>query len=178
MNSITAPTATAHENAACKSLGTPGWCRARLFVRGCPSPELPSSAANGQASDSGRHEPPPLRFLHSLLRGPACSGRALRDGQQAGGSPVYESGLGRMPQIRNPTHRMPQLLLCLAGRSVMARRVAAASRELETSMLPLAQIAERTGFPSAAHFSTAFKKKTGLSPREYRAQRRGLRAAR
>jgi len=60
----------------------------------------------------------------------------------------------------------------------LARRVAAASRELETSMLPLAQIAERTGFPSAAHFSTAFKKKTGLSPREYRAQRRGLRAAR
>jgi len=53
-------------------------------------------------------------------------------------------------------------------------RIAAACHELEKSALPLARIAEQTGFPSAAHFSTVFKKKTGFSPRDYRALNRRL----
>lgn len=54
----------------------------------------------------------------------------------------------------------------------LTRRIAAACRDLEMSALPLARIAEQTGFPSAAHFSTVFKKKTGFSPRDYRALNR------
>lgn len=50
----------------------------------------------------------------------------------------------------------------------LACRLELARRLLGDSVLPLAEIAERTGFPSAAHFSTVFKKKTGLSPRAFR----------
>ena len=50
----------------------------------------------------------------------------------------------------------------------LACRLQLAQRLLADSALPLAVIAERTGFPSAAHFSTLFKKKAGLSPRDYR----------
>jgi len=54
----------------------------------------------------------------------------------------------------------------------LSLRIAAASRSLETSALSLAEIAEQTGFPSPAHFSTIFKKKTGLAPRDYRTAHR------
>lgn len=54
----------------------------------------------------------------------------------------------------------------------LARRLEAACRSLEASAASLSKVAEMTGFPSAAHFSTVFKKKTGLSPRDYRAAQR------
>ncbi len=54
----------------------------------------------------------------------------------------------------------------------ITRRLAAACRSLEASTASLSKVAEQTGFPSAAHFSTVFKKKTGLSPRDYRAAQR------
>ena len=56
----------------------------------------------------------------------------------------------------------------------LSRRIAAVCHSLEASTLSLSQIAEQVGFPSAAHFSTIFKKKTGVTPRNYRAgHRRG-----
>lgn len=51
-------------------------------------------------------------------------------------------------------------------------RLQLAQRLLVDSELSLAEIAERAGFPSPAHFSTLFKKKTGLSPRDFRSGRR------
>jgi len=52
----------------------------------------------------------------------------------------------------------------------LACRIAAACFSLENTSLSLSAIALRTGFPSPAHFSTVFKKKRGLSPRDYRIQ--------
>ena len=50
-------------------------------------------------------------------------------------------------------------------------RMAAASQYLLSTALSVTEISERTGFSSIEHFSAAFRRFTGLSPREYR--RRG-----
>jgi DNA-binding IclR family transcriptional regulator len=51
----------------------------------------------------------------------------------------------------------------------LMRRLHAAQQFLECAELSQAAIAKRTGFPSATHFSTVFKKKFRMSPRDYRA---------
>ncbi len=47
-------------------------------------------------------------------------------------------------------------------------RLEAAERLLLNSMLPLSEIAAKTGFYDASHLSNTFKEKTGKSPSEYR----------
>jgi hypothetical protein len=47
-------------------------------------------------------------------------------------------------------------------------RITAACRMMQSSTLPLAQIAAETGFADQAHFSRVFKRQTGKTPREYR----------
>ncbi len=51
---------------------------------------------------------------------------------------------------------------------VARRRIELAGELLRTSGLPIADVAARTGFSSAAYFSTVFRRHTGFSPREYR----------
>jgi AraC family transcriptional regulator len=51
---------------------------------------------------------------------------------------------------------------------VARRRIEVASELLRTTALPIADVAARAGFNSAAYFSTAFRRQTGRSPREYR----------
>ncbi|MDO4284695.1 MAG: helix-turn-helix domain-containing protein [Eubacteriales bacterium] len=48
------------------------------------------------------------------------------------------------------------------------RRIGRAVDLIRTTELPFHEIAQRSGFVNTAHFSTAFKKATGKSPREYR----------
>ena len=50
-------------------------------------------------------------------------------------------------------------------------RMAAASQYLLNTELSVTEIGERTGFSSIEHFSAAFRRFTGLSPREYRKQK-------
>ncbi len=47
-------------------------------------------------------------------------------------------------------------------------RMAAACQHLENSGLSVTEIAERVGFSSIEHFSNAFRRSMGLSPRQYR----------
>lgn len=45
-----------------------------------------------------------------------------------------------------------------------------AMRELESGQRPLPLVAQRCGFADAAGFREAFKRWTGMTPREYRVQ--------
>ena len=58
------------------------------------------------------------------------------------------------------------------GAYVRKLRVEFACRQINTAHLPLAQIALSAGFSSQAHFCTAFKQLTGMTPSEYRKFRR------
>ncbi|MFC4077815.1 helix-turn-helix domain-containing protein [Salinithrix halophila] len=51
-------------------------------------------------------------------------------------------------------------------------RLRHAKKFLETTSLPIGQVAARTGFSDANYFSRIFKRQTGLSPRAYRDQKK------
>lgn len=57
-------------------------------------------------------------------------------------------------------------------RYVLERRVAHAQRLLLRGALPVADVARATGFRGASHFAAAFRQQLGVSPSEWRAQRR------
>jgi len=63
-------------------------------------------------------------------------------------------------------------------RFVVEQRVAAARRLLETSDLPIVEIALGVGFSSQSHFGVAFRQVTGESPARYRRAQRGRHARR
>lgn len=58
-------------------------------------------------------------------------------------------------------------------RFVVEQRIAAARRLLETSDLPIVEIALGVGFSSQSHFGVAFRQVTGESPARYRRLQRG-----
>lgn len=51
---------------------------------------------------------------------------------------------------------------------VLTLRVNEARKLLKTTELPLSEISERLGFENSAYFSNCFKKRTGVSPSEFR----------
>jgi transcriptional regulator GlxA family with amidase domain len=55
-----------------------------------------------------------------------------------------------------------------AGQSGCGQRVSLAEELLETTSLPVEQIAERVGYRSAAVFREQFAARRGLAPRDYR----------
>jgi AraC family transcriptional regulator len=62
---------------------------------------------------------------------------------------------------------------CSIGAYVRRLRVDHAARELSRTEVPLTEIALACGFFDQSHFSTVFKRHTGLSPAEYRKVCRG-----
>ena len=55
---------------------------------------------------------------------------------------------------------------------VLAQRIAHTQGLLERSALPIAAVAQAAGFRGASHFAAAFRQRVGISPSEWRAQRR------
>jgi AraC family transcriptional regulator len=53
---------------------------------------------------------------------------------------------------------------------VVSRRIAAAKEWLHDGALPLAEIAQRSGFASASHFAATFRQRVGVSPSQWQAQ--------
>ncbi|MFV8242738.1 helix-turn-helix transcriptional regulator [Mycolicibacterium peregrinum] len=53
---------------------------------------------------------------------------------------------------------------------VLERRIARAQTLLLTTALSISDIATKVGFPNRSHFATAFKRRVGISPSEYRAK--------
>jgi AraC-like DNA-binding protein len=49
-------------------------------------------------------------------------------------------------------------------------RIEKAKSLMENTDMPIAEIAEKTGFASQSYFSTAFKNCTGLTPSQYKQQ--------
>jgi len=57
---------------------------------------------------------------------------------------------------------------CSPYQYLLECRISKASRILTETELPISEVALATGFSSQSHFATAFKKKVGLTPKEYR----------
>lgn len=57
---------------------------------------------------------------------------------------------------------------CTVGRYLRNLRIERSRHELITSDTPLADIAFAAGYSDQSHFTTAFKRQTGLTPAEYR----------
>ena len=72
---------------------------------------------------------------------------------------------------RHPVHLARQFRLqhgCTVGDFIRRLRLDSACRRLTGTDEPLAMIALACGFASQSHFSTHFKRATGLSPKQYR----------
>lgn len=69
------------------------------------------------------------------------------------------------------SHKFKKELGVSINQFIMQERIHAAERVLGTDM-PLSEIAENLGFASQSHFTEVFKKQTGMTPSQYRKQRR------
>jgi AraC family transcriptional regulator len=52
---------------------------------------------------------------------------------------------------------------------IAGRRIERAKRMLEETELPISEIALRSGFSSQSHFTTAFRRLAGATPKAFRA---------
>ncbi|MFI4910882.1 MAG: substrate-binding domain-containing protein [Sedimentisphaeraceae bacterium JB056] len=73
-------------------------------------------------------------------------------------------GLGR----RTLERRFLKHLRCTVNREIQRVRVEYMARLICETMMPIADIAQQTGFPSIDHISRYFKREKGLTPVEYR----------
>lgn len=80
--------------------------------------------------------------------------------------------------VRSARQRLERRFRQSLGRTVLEEvrrtRVEGARRLLSTTQLPLADVARRSGFTTAALLSVAFRREVGISPGAYRKRARGL----
>ncbi|XNL81020.1 helix-turn-helix domain-containing protein [Actinomadura madurae] len=69
---------------------------------------------------------------------------------------------------RNYDRRFREITGCAPAQWLAHQRVIRAQQLLETSDLPVDQVARRCGFPSAAALRTHFRRSAGVTPTEYR----------
>jgi AraC family transcriptional regulator len=112
---------------------------------------------NYRTRPHGRTPPPWLRRVEELLRAHFTETLTLDDIAQA--IDVHPAHLARV--FRQHRH-------CTVGHYVRGLRIEWACRALSASDLPLSQVALATGYSDQSHFSTAFKRHTGITPAEYR----------
>jgi AraC family transcriptional regulator len=127
--------------------------------------EIMADASRAVANESGPAEPRWLRqareFLHDRLDEPlTLSGVASAVG-------IHPAHLARTFRKRHG---------CTVGEYVRRLRIERASRDLVTSGAPLSEIGLRSGFFDQSHFSKVFRRHTGMTPAEYRANVANVRA--
>jgi AraC family transcriptional regulator len=145
------------------------WLTKRLYHEFQQMDEVSPLAIEGLALEmlaeaSRRHrivsERKPLRWLEQardLLHAQFSEPLALADiAESVGVHPVHLARVFR------------QRYRCTVGEYVHQLRIEFTCRELSRSTIPLAEIGLLAGFSSQSHFSTTFKRLTGMTPAQYR----------
>ncbi|WP_394550772.1 helix-turn-helix domain-containing protein [Agromyces sp. MMS24-JH15] len=101
--------------------------------------------------------------------------RAMRYLEERVDGDVRVSDLARLVGV-SPSH-LGALFREATGGGVLAHhtglRMARARQLLDTTALPVAEVAREVGYPDPLYFSRQFRRVHGLSPTAYRAQRKG-----
>lgn len=115
------------------------------------------------------------RYILAFL---ACTGQNEHGFKEKFGKLILENDPCRLTltQISEELHYskthterlMRETFGCSVTEYLHKARLAAATDLLLSTDLPISKIAEQTGFYDASHFSTVFKRETGISPRAYR----------
>lgn len=122
----------------------------------------PLGVAERQSSDVYAIDDPDVAAALRYIREHACEGISVAEVLQA------------VPLSRRMLeHRFLKLVRRTPHAEIIRIRMERASRLLRETDLSLAEIASRAGFADANYLSIAFKKQTGVSPRAYRAEKRG-----
>jgi LacI family transcriptional regulator len=122
----------------------------------------PLGVAERQSSDVYAIDDPDVAAALRYIREHACEGISVAEVLQA------------VPLSRRMLeHRFLKLVRRTPHAEIIRIRMERASRLLRETDLSLAEIAGRAGFADANYLSIAFKKQTGVSPRAYRAEKRG-----
>ena len=112
-----------------------------------------------QSSDVVGVADPLVAAAARLVRERACQGLSV--GEMAARLDVSQSTLER---------RFAAILGRTPKQEILRVQIAAASRLLAAGDLPVAAVAGRTGFRSAAYFSEVFHRSTSVTPSQYRRQ--------
>lgn len=129
----------------------------------------------------------PLRDADGCVMGLACLSRDLRESRHAGAidarfadtidyihahsaEPLRVEALARLSNLSLAQfdRRMKKVFQLSPGQYLLKVRIDAAAQLLRTDDLPIAEIAQQTGFCDQSALSRRFRQATGLSPRQYR----------
>jgi LacI family transcriptional regulator len=119
----------------------------------------PLGIAARQSTDVLAGADPEIARAMRFIRDHACDGIKVQ-------AVVDEMAVSR----RVLEHRFRRLLGHTPHDEILRVQIQRVSQLLAETDLPLAIIAERTGFKHAEYMSVAFKRQTGLSPRQFRQQ--------
>ncbi len=139
--------------------------RLHRLMSGLPDDEThvvslpPRGIVQRGSTDVHAVDDPHVALALQIIESEACSGIKVAD------------VAARVPAARRVLERRFRALM---QRSLLQEiwrvQCTHAMRLLETSKLPMIDVAERCGYEHVEHFSTVFKKTTGLSPGAYRKQ--------
>ena len=123
--------------------------------------EIIAEASRRSLAVSTRQAPRWLERVRSILHEQFVEGVTLAKIAEAVGThPVYVASAFRKQYE------------CTIGEYVRRLKIESACDELSKSDAPLVQVALAAGFASQAHFSKTFRRLTGMTPTEYRANSR------
>ena len=115
----------------------------------------------GEVVAPARHALAPVRLRRVLDHVEAAIGGAITLGDLAA-----VAGLSRFHFSRAFHNAMGEPPLAYVGR----RRLETAKRLLRSSEAAVGEVARRSGFASASHFSDSFRRHTGMAPSQFRRQ--------
>jgi LacI family transcriptional regulator len=124
----------------------------------------PLGIAARQSTDVLAGADPEIARAMRFIRDHACDGIKVQ-------AVVDEMAVSR----RVLEHRFRRLMGHTPHEEILRVQIQRVTRLLAETDLPLATIADRTGFKHAEYMSVAFKRQTGLSPRQFRDGKKGPR---